>query len=174
MQVNSTTSPNFGQLRISKSPELTKALRSQKKETLLSIKEAGEKLKDTKFFDLKIAGVATGLSCAIFSAKEAFFAPFESEKFGRIKNGRDKNVLMFGNLYGVAKTSYDDKTSQYNVWDVTNNVVNDVEALTNIALELDKVAVAKYNEEIAAKTAQNLYQKEVDALSDEILNDFGE
>ena len=52
--------------------------------------------------------------------------------------------------------------------------MTDINELADIVLELDNAAIAKYNEKVTTKKAQELYQKEVNALTDEILKDFGE
>ena len=174
MQVNQSTSPNFGKLKALKSPTLTKALQNEKVETLRTIQEVGEKLKDTKFFDLQLfAPHSSKITFDIISPQDAPFEPFSSIKCKKVCHGANKNVLVLNNVYGIGK-SYVNGIAKYNVWNCVNDPVTDINELADIVLELDNAAIAKYNEKVATKKALELYQKEVNELTDEILKDFGE
>lgn len=181
MQVNQSTSPNFGQLKIIKTPELIKGLKNEKIEVLNKVKEAGEKLKDTKFYNIIIRHDATITDIPAIhleSPIKAYFGVFASEYYKKIVFNKDNNVLAIDNTYGISRfPSETAGRAEYTVWggyEMFYDTLNDIDILTRIALELDKAAVTKCNKKVAAKAAEAAYQKEVDTSIDDLLANFGE
>ena len=171
MQVNSVQSPNFGKLRVEASPKLVNALKNEKLETLKMIQEVGEKIKDTKFYDLKIFySIQKGLECALVSTKDTPWGDFSSDKNKELK----PDTIKYNNLYRISRYCYSKKENEYSVWNINDDIVNSPKELAEVALLLDEAAVKKYNEQAAEKAKKILYQKEVKTLVDEILTNYGE
>ena len=171
MQVNSVQSPNFGKLRIVNSQKLVEAFNNEKLETLKMIQEVGEKIKDTKFYDLKIFySSQKGLECALVSTKDTPWGDFSSDKIKELK----PDTIKYNNLYGISRYCHSKKENEYSVWNMNDDIINSPKELAEVALLLDEAAVKKYNEQAAEEAKKILYQKEVNALTDEILKDFGE
>ena len=176
MQVNSVQSPNFGKLRVEASPKLVNALKNEKVETLRMIQEVGEKLKETQFYDVVVRHNAkTGdLVTKLVSKTNAYFGVFESKKF---KNIKKNDAIMLNDTYGIGRyLSEQLKEAEYNVWGIGNaryDKLKDLDLLSNIAIDLDKAAIKNAEEQLRLSKANELYQKEVNALTDDIVNVFG-
>lgn len=179
MQVNQSTSPNFGQLKVVKSDQVTKALRSERIENLTMIKKVGEKLKDTQFYNLliKYDSEKGSLLPKLESTADAYFGIFKSERFKNITFNHNTDTMLIDSVYGIKKhLSNTVGMKEYDIWGVAGyqyDHINDIDCLSDLVLELDKAAIKNYNEKIAAEKAALAYQKEVDDLTNNILADFG-
>lgn len=185
MQVNNNTqSPNFGMaLRIN--PKATENLKKCSIETIKKLQEAGEELKDTKFYHV---AVDENLGCKIESEGKPYFGLFEDEEnrittsYGTKKekdtNVTADNIIMIkqGNtsLGGVGKyIPYMESKPTYNAWGYNAyNQVGDIKQLSTIAKLLDKAAVAKYKEECAAAILKKAKEQEVSNAVDDLMKNY--
>lgn len=180
MQVNQSTSPNFKQLRIKRSPELVEVLKNSRPETLKNIQEAGNILKDTKFFDvvLKCFPNTSSIHTEIVSPSKAYFGNFESKIFKNvIKSG--ENSISLDDTYRVYRNIdeyMDNSRASYLVVTDSHKVLGlgSIKELSNIAVELDGAAIREYNKRIGASNAKDLYPRTSNALINDVLMNFGE
>lgn len=186
MQVNNNMqSQNFGMaLRIK--PGARKALEECSMDTIKTVQKAGEDLKNTKFFHVTID--ETG--CKLESDKDAYFGLFKNNEY-KTHYGEKKeagkmvtadNIIMIENengstIAGVGRYVPYGKTEPfYNTWDALGSIndVKDVPVLSKLAKILDSVAIEKYNEQLAGKTAAELEKAEVSKAVGSLLDTFGE
>lgn len=177
MQVNQSTSPNFGKLQIVKSPTIANVLEKQSVDNLQKIKNVGEVLKNTKFFNIVITDKNNYLVPQIESSIDAYFGTFYSKIFNDIKYSLKENTIMLDKTYGVARYKSEDGTkATYNVWNCFGNVnnIDALETLSMIALELDREAIKRYNEKTVADKAQREYEQAISKLANDVLAEFAE
>ena len=169
MQINNSTSPNFKALIID--PGARNALRTCNMSQLTKIQEAGNLLKDTKFYNLKIENT---LKCRIEVAKDKiqdfFFGVFKPVEFFKdVKQGKDSNTILFDNMYGVAKLNLEGKPG-FNVWNVFGEKVDvyDIDGVAKVVKELDVASEASSK----AQALANKMQEEINTKVDDLLNKF--
>lgn len=188
MQVNKCQSPNFGMaLKIDKGAKT--ALKNLPQKVLYSIQKAGEDLKDTKFYDVRID---KNLKCFIEADPKAYFGKFKGDKYyTRITSGnKNEKIIMIGkdNAKGLFNplyivTKYLNKLTQKANFDVIKtgndflwqdkslNKVSDISQLTDVAKILDNEAVKK-SVKIAEKNAEKAKENAITA--EKLIKDFGE
>lgn len=199
MEVNRNyQSPNFGMaLRIKKGAK--EALQDCSMETIKQLQEAGEKLKDTKFYHVV---VNDDLSAEVKAPKDAYFGffgkpfgdNFEGDYFA-VRNGVSKNkgqmvkddrIIMIERdrdkvtpftEAGVARYLPEGSPEpDFNVWNLFGPCTNvqDINTLSKVAKILDDVAVKRYEEGI--KTAEELAAKKanVNKAVGNLLDLYGE
>ena len=176
MQVNNSTSPNFGKLMIKKTPEAEVVLKNQSKEVLNGLKEAGQQIKNTKFFHLLVDEKGY---LALRSEKGAYFGPFISQIFkSNGKTGSDINTVLIGDSFGIHQLNSVDENGlvKYNVWGYAGSVLDSIASAPSfckIVLDLDQAAIKDYEKKQAALEAEKQYQKEVDSKVGELFDSFG-
>ena len=179
MQVNQSTSPNFGKLKIVKTPALESALKKENIETLSKIAAAGEKLNNTKFFDivLKTEPQKDVLKAVIVSPLDAYFGSFSTESCN-VSQDKNTKSLLFNDICRIARyTSDNQQEAFYNVWGLGSYIyekASDIATLSQVALEMDKAAVQKYNERIALEKSQREYDAQVASITACLIDKFGE
>lgn len=199
MEVRNVQSPSFGMLRAKAALPALRDSSTCTSKVVNQLSEAFDALKDTKFFHLE---VGENLGCRIVGAKDAYFGPksFERAKLGTSDNvvmvqnalgleiykisKQDRTIdkEFYGDLYKKdykeyeAYDEYNDKESWFPVygrWGLAFNTVDNLSTLVNKALQLDKVAVEKYNtEQKAAEDTVKIneqLQKDVDAFESKLL-----
>ena len=188
-------SPNFGMaLKISKGAQAK--LKDLPMSTIEKLQKAGEDLKDTRFYHVK---VDDNLSTKLTADKDAYFGPFKTEKYsthyGTERNGNGEDVisdriLMIDKLKsrpyspegyketiaGVARyVPYGESEPFFDVWGLAPyNKINDTDSLACIAKILDGVAVDKYAETAEKLKAANLEKTRVSEAVDKLLDTFAE
>ncbi len=188
MQVNKCQSPNFGMaLKIDKGAK--NALKNLSQKELYSIQKAGEDLKNTKFYDVRID---KNLKCFLEADPKAYFGKFKGDKYYTRITGGDTcaNLIMIGkdNIHGLfnplyivtkylnemtQKANFDViKTGNDFLWqDKSLNKISDVSQLADVAKILDNEAVKK-SASIAKKNAEKV--KENAITVEKLIKDFGE
>ena len=169
MQINNSSSPNFKALIIE--PGAKNALRTCNMSQLTKINDAGNLLKDTKFYNLRIDET---LKCHLELAKDKvqdfFFGVFKPVKyFKNVKQGKDNNIILFDNMYGVAKLNLEGKPG-FNVWNVLGAKVgvDDIDGVAKVVKELDVASEASSK----AQALAIKLQEEIDVKVDDLLNKF--
>lgn len=179
MQINNTTSPNFKALMIAQ--EAKPALRQCSKEQLKKIQLAGEELKNTKFYNVKIdKDLKCSLEIMKNKFKDFFFGVFEPKVyFNDVREGNSKNILMFDGLFGVAHHPVTDLTSNetrptFNMWGFGGAQLGiaDIEGISKIAKELDLESEMRHNEKLVKMEEARRAQLEIDAQVDDLLSEF--
>lgn len=199
MEVNRNyQSPNFGMaLRIKKGAK--EALQDCSMETIKQLQEAGEKLKDTKFYHVV---VNDDLSAEVKAPKDAYFG-FFGKQFGDNIEGNyvarrhgvsknkgqdvtDNRIIMIDRDNGMREAYAEAGVARYlpegspepdfNVWNLFGPCTNvqDINTLSKVAKILDDVAVKRYEEGI--KTAEELAVKKanVNKAVGNLLDLYGE
>ena len=162
MEVNRNyQSPNFGMaLRIKKGAK--EALQDCSMETIKQLQEAGEKLKDTKFYHVV---VNDDLSAEVKAPKDAYFGFFGKHKVTPFTEAGVARYLPEGS-----------PEPDFNVWNLFGPCTNvqDINTLSKVAKILDDVAVKRYEEGI--KTAEELAVKKanVNKAVGNLLDLYGE
>ena len=176
MQVNNSTSPNFGRLIVRRNPETEKALKQQTPQILEKMKECGNKMKNNEFFHV----VADGKKLLLRSTPNAYFGKYYSNYYkDAIDYDATANTLLLGNVYGVHQLIGRDVDNfvEYNVWGIAKDPVNrydQIETLTKLATELDGAAVDAYKKAVAAREAEDRYRQEVDTKVNDLFDNFGD
>lgn len=195
MQINNSTSPNFKALTIE--PAAKEALRKYDMPTLKKVAEAGELLKDTQFYNLRINEKANlCLEVVKDKVKDSFFGVFKPEKFfTRVKG--DESFLQFDKSnddLDYMNSVYVDKFIKLgsetpgfrmNVWQdlgIDGKCmqfelgIKSIDRAAEVVKELDMASIKNYNEKLAeqnvAKEAEIKAQKEVDNEVDNLLDKF--
>ncbi len=163
MQVKSVqSSQNFGMsLRIKNPTETAKALRELPIDVIRSYKEAGEALKDTKFYHVE---VGPDLKPQIVSKKGAFWGPVKDMVNGRKISSlsHENDNLGIGRVYGVSRLrsgeAAEDGMVHHNVWTSYDTVTDGkkaftMESLADVATTLDAAAVDFAKKAAAQETA---------------------
>lgn len=195
MQINNSTSPNFKALMIE--PTAKEALRKYDMPTLKKVAEAGELLKDTQFYNLRINEKANlCLEVVKDKVKDSFFGVFKPEKFfTRVKGNecflqfdKSNDDLDYMNSVYVDKflkvpsqtpyfemkawqdLGFDGKCMQFELG------IKSIDRAAEVVKELDMASIKNYNEKLAkqnaAKEAEIKAQKEVDNEVDNLLDKF--
>lgn len=179
MQINNNPSvQNFGMaLRVDKTAR--KVLEGQTPEMIESIVKAGRELADTKLYHVEIGADSVP---KIVADKDAYFGVCNQAGLPKLTRGAEENIVMINNDNGVATAGvaryvpYGQSVPFFNVWGTFNrpyNTLMDVERLASVAKALDKVAVAKYAEDLAKAEAEAAKAAEVSKAVDSLLNEFG-
>lgn len=195
MQINNSTSPNFKALMIE--PTAKEALRKYDMPTLKKVAEAGELLKDTQFYNLRINEKAN-LCLDVVKEKinDCFFGVFKPEKFfARVKGYEhflqfdksnddldymnsvyiDKFIKGNSEIPGFRMKAWQDleidgKCMQFEL------DVKSIDRAAEVVKELDIASTKKYNEKLAKQNAEKeaeiKAQKEVDNEVDNLLDKF--
>ncbi len=187
MQINNNVqSPNFGMaLKISKGAK--KALENCSNETIEELQKAGEALKDTKFFHVKIDD---NLGAKIDSDENAYFGFFKTDEYFANRNGvhkfggkevPDERIIMIendrGTIAGVGRyVPYNETKPFYNTWGVLGAYknVNDIKYLAKIAKILDSAAVSKYTQGVEQAALENAEKAKVSQAVSKLLDTYGE
>lgn len=195
MQINNSTSPNFKALMIE--PVAKETLRKYDMPTLNKVAKAGELLKDTQFYNLRINEKAN-LCLEVVKEKinDCFFGVFKPEKFfTRVKgNGcflqfdKSNDDLDYMNSVYVKKflklpseTPYfemkawqdlgiDGKCMQFELG------IKSIDRAAEVVKELDMASIKNYNEKLSkqnpAKEAEIKTQNKVDNFISKLLDKF--
>lgn len=185
---NNVQSPNFGMaLKISKGAR--KALADSSIETVQKLQKAGEELKDTQFFHVK---VDNDLGAKIESDENAYFGLFgrtgdeySATKYGESKtDGRmvtDDRIILIDNKHGTIAgigryVPFQETKPFYNAWGALGpyNTVQNVNELANIAKILDKVAAEKHYQSLAEASKKLAEQSKINNAIDNLMDAFGE
>ena len=147
MQVNRVSPMNFGKMNIAKTPQTIKALEQLPQSVKWGVDRAAKRIENTKFFDISVKyNEKIGeLECLLESPKDAFFGVFNTFK-QRIKQGRNKDIILFGDTLTVEKQ---EKLSpegkiQYRAYLWPRLPLNNIAGITNlsnVALILDEGAI---------------------------------
>lgn len=173
MNVNyNIASPNFGMaLRIKNTPKVAERLKEQPAEAIQCLKEAGEILKDTRFFHVTLG---EDLVPRIIGKKGAYFGVSE-EALLRRPHGVSEDMLVLDDVFQIERKQGLNPESAFNEYSVFSFPVGmldrlkDANVLANIANELDTAAVEYLNKQ-AAITAQ---KQKTSRLVDSLLGEFG-
>lgn len=188
MQVNNNVqSPNFGMaLKISKGAQ--KALEQLPMETIESLQKAGQELKDTKFYHVK---VDDDLKAAITADKDAYFGlfPKRMDGYSATRHGEckaagkivpEKDIIMIDNEHGTIagvsrKVPYGESAPFFNCWGPYGayNELIDIKQLTKLAKMLDDVAAEKAYQKAAKEAAELAEKKEVAKAVGNLLDAYG-
>lgn len=191
MQINNTQCPkpqstSFGMaLKISKGAKT--ALQECSMDTIKRLQKAGEELKDTKFFHVK---VDDDLSAKLVSDENAYFGFFKNNDYFANRHGitksagkevPDDRIIMIennhGTIAGVGRyVPYGEQKPVYNAWGVLGSYqhINDIKYLTKIAKILDNAAIENYNKSLdKAEFAKLEKSKVADAVTN-LLGTYGE
>jgi len=186
MQVNNNVqSPNFGMaLKISKGAK--QALKELPMETIENLQKAGEKLKDTKFYHVK---VNDDLTAQITADKDAYFGLFKNKPYSshygveRI-DGRDftsnRVILINNNNYTIAGVSryvpFRQTEPSFHAWGPLGSYtdVKDIRSLAEVAKILDGAAAEKAYQTTAKNAELTAEQAKVSKAVDSLLDTFGE
>lgn len=189
MQINNNVqSPNFGMaLKISKGAK--EALKDLPMETIKDLQKAGEELKNTQFYHVK---VNDELKAAITADKDAYFGQFQKLESGHSAtrngitktNGKevpDERKIMIdnehGTIAGVARyVPYGETEPFFNAWGPVGayNTVGDVPQLANLAKILDTAAAEQYSKNLQKTINSNIEKDKVSKAVDGLLDTFGE
>lgn len=192
MQINNTQCPtpkstSFGMaLKISKGAKT--ALQDCSMDTIEELQKAGEKLKDTKFFHVK---VDDDLSAKIDSDANAYFGFFKNDHYHANRHGEtktdgkmvpDDRIIMIdyntgGTYAGVGRyIPYGEKQPFYNAWGFLGAYkhVNDIYNLANIAKMLDNAAIENYTKACEKAELEKLEKAKISKAVDNLLDSFGE
>lgn len=195
MQINNSTSPNFKALMIE--PTAKEALRKYDMPTLKKVAEAGELLKDTQFYNLRINEKAK-LCLEVVKEKinDCFFGVFKPEKFfTRVKGNecflqfdKSDNDMDYMNSVYVDKFLKVPSRIPYfemKAWQdlgidekcmMLELGIKDIDKVAEVVQELDIASIKKYNEKLAKqqaeKEAELQAQKEIDNEVDNLLDKF--
>lgn len=192
MQVNNTSqcpqpkSTSFGMaLKISKGAR--EALNDCSMDTIEKLQKAGEELKDTKFFHVK---VNDDLSAKIDSDENAYFGFFKNKDYSASRHGitksggkevPDDRIIMIedrhGTIAGVGRyVPYAETKPIYDSWGVLGpyNHINDIKYLTKIAKILDNAAIENYNKSLDKAELEKLERAKVSKAIDNLLDTYGE
>ena len=154
MQVNQVSPLSFGKMNIAKTPQTIKALEQLPQSVKWGVDRAAKRIENTKFFDISVKyNEKIGeLECLLESPKDAFFGVFHSFK-QRIKQGRNKDIIMFGNIITIEKQEKPtpEGKTQYRayLWPrLSLNNIAGVTNLSNVALILDEGAIKNNGEKV--------------------------
>lgn len=147
MQVNRVSPMGFGKMNIAKTPQTVKAIDELPQSVRWGLDRAVKRIENTKFYDISVKyNEKIGeVECLLESPKDAFFGVFSTFK-QRIKQGRNKDIILFGDTLTVEKQeepTLEGKT-QYRayLWPrLSLNNIAGVTNLSNIALILDEGAI---------------------------------
>ncbi len=184
---NSSSNQNFGMaLRIEKGAQ--KKLEKCSIDTINMLKEAGEALKNTKFYHVE---VGDDLSAKLVADKDAYFGLFKlhdiytARSHGLTKSEgkliEDKRIIRIDNTcgrteFGVGRyIPYGETQPFFNVWGPVGayNTVNDVPVLTKVAKILDGVAAEKSYAATVQEAAEKAEKTEVQKAVGSLLDTFG-
>ena len=174
MQVNNSTSPSFRALIIEQGAR--NSLKECNMSQLTKVQEAGNLLKDTKFYNVRID---EKLKCHLEVAKDKFqdffFGLFKPTKFfERVRQGSSDNIILFDTLYGVSKLGGKHGIPTFNLWGYVGGPlgINDIDGLSKIAKELDIASEQKFNEKMTKKFEDAKMQEAINTKVDDLLNKF--
>ena len=179
MHVNSSTSPNFRALKIMKTPESINSLKKLSPKNLKEIKDVGEKIKDTKFFDILLVGCnLSGListKASIASNKELNLKSYGDEKTEFYEKKPSHYIL--NNKYSIQRFN-DAEKSHYNVTisKPTHDLkygIDDLKELADVTLELDNIANNLEKKDAIEKEILIRKQEEAEKLTNELIDSFG-
>lgn len=189
MQINNsvqTPQQHFGMaLRVDKGA--AKELKTLPMEIIENLQKAGEELKDTKFFHVR---VDDKLGAKIESDKDAPYGFFKGDKYFAKSNGihkvngevvPDERIIMIenehGSIAGVGRYVPYGKTEPfYNVWNWLGSLdnVKDIKTISKVAKILDEAAKTKYAEQMKALANEKNAQMKVSDAVDKLIDTFGE
>lgn len=188
MQINNVQTPqqHFGMaLRVDKGA--AKELKSLPMEVIENLQKAGEELKDTKFFHVR---VDDKLGAKIESDKDAPYGLFNNGEYFANRHGicksageivPDDRILMIddahGSFAGVGRyVPYGETKPFYNVWDWSGpcEKVDNINTLAKVAKILDEAAKTKYAQQVETLANEKNTQMKVSGAVDKLIDTFGE
>ena len=180
-----TPQQHFGMaLKIDKGA--AKDLKNLSMDIIEDLQKAGEELKDTKFFHVR---VDKNLGASIESDNDAPYGLFKGDKYfanryGECKvNGKmvpDERIIMIENdngaIAGVGRYVPYGKKPFYNVWNGLGSLgnVKDIKTLSKVAKILDEAAKTKYAEQVKTLANEKNAQMKVSDAVDKLMDTFGE
>lgn len=154
MQVNRVSPVGFGKMNIAKTPQTVKAIDELPQSVRWGLDRAVKRIENTKFYDISVKyNEKIGeVECLLESPKDAFFGVFSTFK-QRIKQGRNKDAIMFGDIITIEKQEEPtpEGKTQYKayLWPrLSLNNIAGVTNLSNIALILDEGAIKNSKEKV--------------------------